>query len=328
MSNHTPPLAHSRASVNLRAAPLTQQLIDNADAYRIGVSRSVEGATIIDAGIECPGSIEVGRIVAEICMGGQGTVSLQADSGPWPLRLAVHSNDPVMACLASQYAGWSLSAGEGKGSFHALGSGPGRALAKKEPLFAELGYVDAAQSTVLVLEVDRAPPAEVIAKVARDTGVAAERLTFVLTPTSSWAGTTQVVARVLEVALHKAHAVGFDLSAIVDGFGSAPLPTPGADFLTAMGRTNDAILYGGTVQLFVRSTDEAAEQLTQQLPSAGSRDYGKPFGDIFKAVKYDFYQIDGMLFAPAVAVVSNLTTGRTFRNGSINAEVLNRSFGL
>jgi len=39
--------------------------------------------------------------------------------------------------------------------FHALGSGPARALAVKEALFEELGYRDQASSTYLVLEVDR-----------------------------------------------------------------------------------------------------------------------------------------------------------------------------
>ena len=113
--------------------------------------------------------------------------------------------------------------------FFALGSGPGRAVAVVEDLYGELGYKDSATQTALVLEAAGGPPASVIAKVAEATGLAPEQLTFIYAPTQSLAGSTQVVARVLEVALHKAHTVGFDLHKIVDGIGSAPLspPAPG-----------------------------------------------------------------------------------------------------
>ena len=38
--------------------------------------------------------------------------------------------------------------------FHALASGPGRAIARREDLFEELGYADRHDSAVFVLEVD------------------------------------------------------------------------------------------------------------------------------------------------------------------------------
>jgi methenyltetrahydromethanopterin cyclohydrolase len=41
----------------------------------------------------------------------------------------------------------------------------------------------------------------------------------------------------------------------------------------------------------------AAEELAEKLPSGTSRDYGRPFAEIFKAYKGDFYKIDGSLFA-------------------------------
>lgn len=328
MSEHVGAFANHPLSLHRLCTPLVDSLVANAEALRLKVSRSPEGARIVDAGIETPGGLEAGRQIAAICMGGLGQVSLQAGQGASRLAVAVGSLHPVLACLASQYAGWSLSAGEGKGAFHALGSGPARALARKEALFTELGYTDApVDGSVLVLEVDRAPPAEVIAKVSRDTGLAPAALTFILTPTRSLAGNFQVVARVLEVALHKAHALGFALTDIIDGHGSAPLPPPGADFLSGMGRTNDAILYGGSIQLYVRGNDEAAANLAAQLPSASSRDYGKPFGQVFKEYKYDFYQIDPMLFAPAAVTVSNLDSGRSFQGGSVDEALLRASFG-
>ncbi len=319
-----------RSSVNALAAAHVEGLLAAADALRLRVSRAESGATLVDAGIAARGGLEAGRRIAEICLGGLGTVTLVP--GEAVLRglthVHVHSADPVLACLASQYAGWSLSHGEGKGAFRALASGPGRAIARRETLYDELDYADRFDRAVFVLEVDRAPPAAVIEKVAQDCELPAERVTFVLTPTRSLAGTVQIVARVLEVALHKAHALRFPLDRIVDGTGVAPLPPPAADFLTAMGRTNDAILFGGGVTLFVEAADDQAEALAGALPASASRDYGKPFAQIFKDFEFDFYRIDPMLFAPAEVLVCNVATGKSFRGGARDAARLAESFGL
>jgi len=328
--NENSTTASSPVSVNTLAAPLVERLANSRDALRISVSRAWGGSQLIDAGITAVGGLEAGRRIAEICMGGLGTVSLVPGDGQGSgmTHVHVHSTNPVLACLASQYAGWSLEHGEGRDAFRALASGPGRALARREALFGELGYTDRADCAVFVLEVGRPPPDEVIEKVARDCGLAADRLTFVLTPTRSLAGTVQIVARVLEVALHKAHALGFPLAGIVDGVGAAPLPPPAPDFVTAMGRTNDAILFGGQVALFIDATDDAARALTEALPASASRDYGKPFAQIFEDNGRDFYKIDPMLFAPAEVRVCNLATGRAFRAGRRDAGKLAESFGI
>ena len=313
-------------SVNELANPLVEDLYRVADGLRLKVSRTDGGTRIIDAGIAAPGGMEAGRRIAEICMGGLGTVRLRASSQAWPWHVDVHSANPVLACLASQYAGWSLSHGEGKQAFHALGSGPGRAAGSREELFEELGYRDRAAQTCLVLEVDKLPPDALCEKIAGQCGIKPGDLSLILTPTSSLAGAVQIVARVLETALHKAHALGFPLDAIVDGAGSAPLCPPSPNFLTAMSRTNDAILFAGQVQLFVDADDAGASGLAEKLPSSASADYGRPFGEIFKGVKYDFYQIDPMLFSPASVIVSSLQTGHSFKAGRIDTDLLDQSF--
>lgn len=316
-------------SLNARVAALVAQLVEDAAALRIGVEKSPEGATIIDAGIDRPGGIEAGLRIAEICLAGLGHVHLAA-GGPfehWPWMLHVHTADPVLACLGSQLAGWQLAIGEGRDAFYALGSGPGRALAGKEKLFDEIGYRDVADRACLVLEVDKRPPTGLIEMVTRACGIAADRLTLILTPTSSLAGTVQIVARVLEVALHKLHEVGFPLDRVVDGMGAAPLPPPSPKFLDAMGRTNDAIIYGGFVHLFVRGADADAEKLAHDLPSVGSRDYGRPFAEIFAGYKGDFYAMDRLLFSPALVTVTALDSGRSFSSGRFDPELLDRSFG-
>ena len=322
----TPPWAASTLSVNALTQPLVQRLLDDAEALEVAVSRDATGACIIDAGIHARGSVAAGLLVGEICMGGLGQVSLRAGGHEgWPTWLQVSSSQPVLACLGSQYAGWSLAASKeetGGKKFFSLGSGPARALAGKEKLFTELGYTDRHDTGVLVLEVDRMPPKVIIDKLLNDCALKAEGLTLILTPTTSLAGSTQVVARVLEVALHKAHELGFALGNVVDGSAAAPLPSPSPDGVEAMGRTNDAILYGGRVHLTVRGDDDAARALAQQLPSINSRDYGRSFADIFKAAEYDFYKIDGALFAPAEVWVSNISSGNTWHAGALNMGLL------
>ena len=298
------------------------------ESLRLDVSNLNDGTRIIDAGINAKGGIEAGRLIAEICMGGLGVVKLRASTNfhHWSWHVDVHSSNPVMACLASQYAGWSLSHGEGKDAFHALGSGPARTSGSNEPLFDELKYHDSTSKTCIVIEVDRIPPVELTSKIAKMCNVQNNELTVILTPTSSLAGTVQIISRVLETSLHKAHELHFPLENIIDGAGSAPLCPPSNDFLTAMSRTNDSILFAGQIQLFVEATDEDAEELANALPSSTSKDYGKPFGEIFKDVNYDFYKIDPMLFSPAKVSVSSLTTGHTFHAGKIDLDLLDKSY--
>lgn len=322
--------ASAPLSVNTLAAPIVENLVSNQQALRVQVRRLSNGVRIVDAGIEAAGGLEVGRMVTEICMGGMGRALIRSANlfGRWKWHIDVHSTNPVLACLASQYAGWSLSHGSGREGFNALGSGPARALGSREELFHELAYRDSAGEAVMVIEVDRPPPLELTQKIADMCRVNPRRLTLILTPTPSLAGSVQVIGRVLEVAMHKVHAIGFPLGEIVDGAASAPLCPPAPDFLNAMGRTNDAIIFGGHVHLFVASGDDAAQDLANRLPSHASRDFGKPFAQIFKDYGYDFYKIDPMLFSPARAAVTSMKTGRTFHAGALHEELLDRSFGV
>jgi len=312
-------------SINQLSQPLVDALIKDAAALNLAIIQHASGAIIIDAGIEATGGLEAGRRIAEICMGGLGQVTFtqQLPFKNWPTGVQVSAKNPVLACLGSQYAGWALS----HEKFFSLGSGPARSIAQREDIFKDIDYKDAANKTVLVLETSKIPPLEIIEKVARDTQIKPENLSFILTPTSSLAGNVQIAARVLEVALHKLHTLHFPLNQLVDGIASAPLPPPSPDFLTGMGRTNDAILFGGFVQLFVQCSDEAAKQLSLDLPSCASKDYGKPFADIFKAVNMDFYQIDPLLFSPAKVTITNLSSGNSFFAGAFNEALLNQSFG-
>ena len=145
-------------SVSARAAKLVDSIAADASALRCAVTTGGAGERLIDLGANVPGGIEAGRRLAEVCMGGLGTVTLQMSSGlkRWPLGVTVHASNPVIACLGSQYAGWSIS--EQESGFFALGSGPARALSRVEPLYKDLGYVDHFTKASLVIEGDKAPP--------------------------------------------------------------------------------------------------------------------------------------------------------------------------
>ena len=174
--------------------------------------------------------------------------------------VTVHTSQPVLACLGSQYAGWSLSVDDKGKKYNVLGSGPARAIGSSEKLFDELGYRDEADERCA--RARSRPRASARARRGRSPRPASfrpTRLTFIYAPTSSLAGTVQIAARCLEVALHKAHELHFPLDHIVDGIATAPLPPPAPVFVAAMGRTNDAIIYGGRVQLFVSGRRQGGE---------------------------------------------------------------------
>lgn len=318
--------AAASPSVNALSAKIVDQIAADAVALRVAVSTGSAGERLIDLGAAVPGCLEAGRRLGEVCMGGLGIVALTKSSPcpNWPLGVVVHSTNPVISCLGSQYAGWTIT--DDASGFFALGSGPARALSRVEELYKELGYIDANTQSALVIEGDKAPPEAVIRKVAQACALQPSGLTVLYAPTWSLAGTVQIAARVLEVAIHKAHALHFPLENILDGTGTCPIAPPFPDFVKAMGRTNDAIIYGGRIHLFVKGPDLDAKKLAEGLPSSSSSAYGKPFADIFAEVKGDFYKIDAMLFSPAQVIVSNVETGSSFHAGKIASEIVDASF--
>ncbi len=312
-------------SVSNLAKKLVDKLIGNSKELNVLIKKGPLNCTIIDAGIETDGSEQAGKLIAEICMGGLGIINLKkTDTFPnWPLETIVKSKHPVISCLASQYAGWNLT----HEKFYALASGPGRAIARREELFKDLKYKDQSKFIYLIMEVDKTPPKEIIEKISNDCKKAAENIILILTPTQSISGVIQVVSRVSEVGLHKLHTLKFPLENVEEVLGSAPIPPVSKDFITSMGRTNDAILYGGNVKLKVRGSDDQINELAKKLPSTSSKDYGKPFAEIFNNYKGDFYAIDPKLFSPGKVVITSLETGKIFVEGKLNSDLLDESFG-
>lgn len=316
--------------MNLQLNDLASQLIEDVNEspedYRVTRQDVDNNGVLLDFGVTAEGGIEAGVVLSAICMSGLAEVSLtpgQIGDIGWP-HVSVETDSPVPACLFSQYAGWKISVGK----FFAMGSGPMRAVAAKEPLFDKLWYREEAEQVVGVLESSKLPDAEVFEHIAQATDVEPENVVLCVAPTSSMSGNLQVVARSIETAMHKLHELDFDVNRVRSAYGTAPLPPVAKNDLEGIGRTNDAILYGARVTLWVMGDDESIADVAQRVPSVSSAAYGNPFLEIFEAANRDFYKIDPLLFSPAQVVFQNIDTGRVHVAGRVNEQVLRASFGL
>jgi methenyltetrahydromethanopterin cyclohydrolase len=318
--------------LNSAAFGLAEQLCADPAAVGVAISHTA-GVRLIDCGVRTPGSEAAGLAMARIAMAGLGGITV-GDVGAstlaatWPdcpyRVVSVASDAPVAACLAAQYAGWKVA----DDGYFAMASGPLRAAIGREDLFDVIGHRERPSVAVGLLEARALPPAEVCTRLAADAGVPPESLTLLVAPTASAAGTLQVVARSLETALHKLHDLGFDLRRIVRGRAAAPLPPAGAgkNDLVAIGRTNDAILYGGHAVLEVTGDDASLAAIAARAVSGASADHGSPFLDLFERAGRDFYALDPALFAPAVIELVNLDTGTVHRHGEPAPAIVARSF--
>ncbi len=74
-------------NLNAAAAEIADAMEEQAGLLRVRARRLDNGARVIDAGIEVEGGLRAGLALAEICMGGLGTVTyvpLQLGAETWP----------------------------------------------------------------------------------------------------------------------------------------------------------------------------------------------------------------------------------------------------
>ncbi|HHY39453.1 MAG TPA: methenyltetrahydromethanopterin cyclohydrolase [Clostridia bacterium] len=316
-------------SVNKEAMKIVRKAMDESEKIGIAVHVLKNGATVLDMGVHVLGSWAAGLYFTEVTLGGIGNVSLGRFHLDDDVNLAsvdVYADDPVVACLGSQIAGWQISSGE----FAVIGSGPARAVARmpQDPYISHISYVDHSDEVVLCLQSTSLPDEIVAEKVAEGCRVDPKNVYLLVAPSASIVGSIQVPARVLEQTMHKLIENDFDPNQVVFAWGSAPVPPVHHDELKAMGRINDALLYGGVADFWVKSDDSECERVVKGLVSEASSEYGKPFEEIFLAHGKDFYKIDPRVHALARVQIHNITSGKCFAAGRINRDVLKRSFGL
>ena len=311
-------------NLNGRSLRLAESLLDRAEERKVVAHPIEKGGRFVDCGLSALGGLMAGIELAKICTADLAEITLvpgDIDGRACPL-VQVSTDHPVEACLASQYAGWAIQ----EGKFFAMGSGPMRAAAGKEAVFEKIGGREEPAAVVGVLETRKPPNSAVVALIASACRVSPSSVLLLVAPTASLAGGVQVVARSVETALHKLVELGFDVNRVISAYGTAPLPPVARDDLAAIGRTNDSILYGARVVLFVRGDDATIEEVGPKVPSSASKDHGEPFASIFARYHHDFYAVDPHLFSPAEVVFHNIETGSAYHFGRVAHDVLTRSF--
>lgn len=312
-------------SVNRQAATIVEQMVAQAQRLGIAVITLSCGARVIDLGLKAVGGLLAGKCTAEASLGGMGQVTfvpLEFGDNFWLPGVSIAVDQPEIGCMASQYAGWGIR----RGDFFAIGSGPARALAATEPVFQQLDYRDNADVAVIILEGRELPNDEIAEYIARKCHVQPARLTMLVAPAACLAGSVQLSARVVATGMHKMVKLGFDVRKVLHGYGTCPIApvVPDEDLASAL--ANDCVLYGGRVHYTVRADDAELEALIARIPSTASPDYGTPCYELFKRYG-DFYSIDPLLFCPSQVSITNLASGRTFRAGRPNPDVLRASLG-
>lgn len=305
---------------------LIEEAAGAAGDLNIRPLRTEIGATLLDFGCDTAGSLGAGLALAEISSAGLIDLDIDMqtlDGSSWP-HLKALTDTPFEACLLCQFGGWKIH----RDGYFAIGSGPMRAAVGAEDIFKEAVYFESARRACGVLEADELPTDRTLSDIADECGVHPQGLGICVAPVTSIAGSLQVVARSIETAMHKLHETKFDVTRVVSAAGTAPLPPVQIDAIKGIGTTNDAILYGGSVTLWVEGDDESIAEIGPQVPSWSSEAAGQPFAEIFRAAGGDFYAIDPKLFSPAEIVMLNIDTGRAHRFGRRDESVVAKSFGI
>ena len=325
--------------INELARNIVNKIIDNKEIYKAEIHKLENDAIVLDM---TNSSWLGGKLVGEICMGGLGTVDFSfydLDGKNIP-SVNVYTSEPIIACMASQLAGWNIKLKkeiekEGvkkkKVIFQSLGSGPARAKSKVEKIFGEIDYTDTSDCAIIVFETPTLPNEEVMEIVATKCGIDTKNTYAICAPTACLIGSIQVAARIVETGIHKLHEINFPIEVIHDGFGTTTIAPIAKDDLAAMGRTNDSISAGGITYYTInieKDNEEELFELITKAPANTSSSYGKPFIDTFKAADYNFYDIDPGLFAPAIYTMTNIKTGKSITVGNVNHELLKQSYGL
>src|SRR3954451_8239667 len=137
-------------NLNGRALRVVESLLERAEERKVVAHPIERGGRFIDCGIEVRGGLNTGVDLARICLADLAEVTIVpgAVGGRACPLVQVVTDHPVLACLASQYAGWAIN----EGKYFAMGSGPMRAAAGKEPIFEVIGHRETVSEVIGVLE--------------------------------------------------------------------------------------------------------------------------------------------------------------------------------
>ncbi len=308
-------------SLNRMATELVDEAIDFAEELTIDVHSLDNESVVLDFGVDLPGALEAGLLLAEIQTAGLATIQSDVSeiAGAPLTHVEVTTDHPALALLCSGKAGWELQTE----SFEGLGSGPARALVAEEEIYRRIGFQDDFEFAVLAVESDELPDESVAESVATRADVSESGVFLPTFSTASITGSVVAGARAAELAAFRLSELGYDPLDILSVSGSAPVAPVAGDEATAMARTNDAIAYGGQVHLVVDQPFDRFEDVI----STASTEHDAPFVDIFESVDWEYGELPVELFAPAQVTI-DVRGGDTYVHGEQNESVLAESFGL
>lgn len=314
-------------SVNQRSVEIVKQMIQDPEGYKVRV-HDIKGVNVIDCGVEATGSWKAAKIMTEVLYGGLNEVRFE--TFPVPIDDAfynavhVQSDHVVLQQAGCNISGWELKPGQ----FAPVLAGPGRLVARKENdwFSAYSNYSDVSHEAVLTIEMGVMPSEEQIEELVEAVGIEAKDLYILVAASGSLACSTQVAARIIEQTLHRLHEEHFNLDCIIEAHGFCVIPPVIKDDLIAMGRLNDVLIYGGQSTFTVDCEDEEIASIIDKITSDKCSVYGTMFKEIYEQNGCDFYRVPMEMYSPAKVVIINQRTGRVFKAGKINTEVLAQSF--
>lgn len=314
-------------SVNERAVALAEKMIHDPEYYKVKIHR-IASAYVIDAGVEAAGGYEAAKLVTEILFGGLNKVTI--DIFPEKIddvyydSVHVHSDRVVLQQAACNISGWELRPGK----FAPVLAGPGRCVARKPGDWLESysDYSDKYHRGVLTVEKGTMVSEEEVLDLIEATGLDAEDVIIIVAASGSTVCSVEVAARILEQTLHRLKEENFNLDAIVEAHGFCVIPPVVKDDLIAMGRLNDVLMYGGQSTFTVDCEDSEIEAVINHITTDKCSEYGRSFKEIYQEHGCDFYQVPMEMYSPAKVLIINQRTGRNFKAGKFNLEVLAKSF--
>lgn len=314
-------------SVNERAVKLAEKMMADPEFYKVKVKK-IRGANIIDCGVEADGGWESAKLVTEILFGGLNQVSF----GVFPEKIddiyyhsvEVYSDRVVLQQAGCNISGWELRPGK----YAPVLAGPGRTVARKKGDWLEVysDYSDKYHKAVLTVEKGTPMGEDEVQDLIDAVGIEPQDLYIILAASGSTVCSVEVAARILEQTLHRLREEGFNLDNIVEAHGFAVIPPVAKDDLIAMGRLNDVLMYGGQSTYTVNCEDSEIEAIINKITCDKSPVYGTMFKEIYEKHGCDFYQVPLETYSPAKVVIINQKTGRVFKAGQFNLEVLAKSF--
>lgn len=314
-------------SINKNAMPKVRYLIEHAVELGCKHYRMDSGAHVVDMGVFEKGSFEAGRLFTEINMADLGTCQYTHYMLPGDvsvLAVEIFTAEPILACLCSQIAFYPFTSG----AFAAIGSGPGRAKAvvESDHCFQHTSYRDDSDEVVFGIQSEQLPDESMVEQIARDCRVTPENIYLLAHKTTSIVASVQVSARILEQTINKMIKKGFDLSTLQFAHGFCVVAPVDLDPISAMGKINDCLLYGGRSEFWVKWEDRKIAEIVPQLVTESSKDFGSLFKDLFIKADRDFYKMDLDIHSPAAVQVVNMNTGNMVKAGGLRDDLILKSF--